>query len=51
MPYRSESEEKDRIGESQPFREQTFSLQDKIRPGRESAGVRPVVSGLGTKVQ
>jgi hypothetical protein len=27
---------KDKIGESQPFRERTLSIQDKIRPGHES---------------
>jgi hypothetical protein len=28
--------EKDRIGENQPFQEQTFSVHDKIRAGQES---------------
>jgi hypothetical protein len=36
LSSRKRREKEDRIGESQPFRERTLSVQDKILPGEES---------------
>jgi hypothetical protein len=35
LSSRNRRKKEDRIGERQPFRERTLSLQDKICPGRE----------------
>jgi hypothetical protein len=50
LSSRNRSEKEDRIGESQPFRERTLSVQDKIRPGGNRTRGQRLQDALPTKL-